>query len=154
MDDVDRNLLALLQQDATTPYATLGQRVGLSTAAAHDRVRKLRERGVIRRTTIEVDPATLGRDVLAFVMLDGDSWMGGPATGAALCALPFVEEAHIVAGEASLLVKARVASTGELQAALRRLYDIDGVSSTRTIVVLHTFCDRPVDPGPDAGGAR
>lgn len=151
MDTIDQQLLVLLQEDATASYATLGQRVGLSAGAAHERVRKLRERGVIRRTTIEVDPAALGRDVLAFVLLDGSAWMGDPPTGAALAALRWVEEAHIIAGEASVLVKVRAASTGELQAVLRRLYDIDGVSSTRTIVVLHTFLDRPVDPRPDPG---
>jgi Lrp/AsnC family leucine-responsive transcriptional regulator len=45
-----------LQQDASTPYATLGEAVGLSGAAAHERVRELRDRGVIRRTTIDIDP--------------------------------------------------------------------------------------------------
>jgi Lrp/AsnC family leucine-responsive transcriptional regulator len=57
-------------------YAALGRAVGLSGGAAHDRVRKLRERGVIRRTTIEVDPVALGRGVLAFVLVDGNAWMG------------------------------------------------------------------------------
>ena len=57
VDDIDRELLALLQEDATQAYAALGKAVGLSAGAAHERVRKLRERGVIRRTTVEVDPA-------------------------------------------------------------------------------------------------
>ncbi|NUT90789.1 MAG: AsnC family transcriptional regulator, partial [Saccharothrix sp.] len=52
MDDTDRAVLALLREDATLSYAALGAQVGLSAAAAHERVRKLRERGVIRRTTI------------------------------------------------------------------------------------------------------
>ena len=60
MDATDRLILRELQRDATTSYADLAEVVGMSAASAHDRVRKLRERGVIMRTTIEVDPAALG----------------------------------------------------------------------------------------------
>src|SRR5262249_49678267 len=97
MDQVDRALLAQLQADATRAYAALGQAVGLSAGAAHERVRKLRERGVIRRTTIEVDPHSLGRDVLAYAMIEAGTWVGDAATRAALAAIPKIEEVHIIA---------------------------------------------------------
>jgi len=144
MDDVDRELLKLLQQDAGMPYTALGKAVGLSAGAAHDRVRKLRERGVIRRTTIEIDPGALGRGVLAFVMVDANAWMGDPSTREALAQIAEIEEAHIVAGAASVLVKVRTASTEELQQALRRIFGVDGVTGTDAIVVLETFFERPV----------
>lgn len=144
MDDVDRELLRLLQQDAGMPYTALGKAVGLSAGAAHDRVRKLRERGVIRRTTIEIDPGAVGRGVLAFVMVDANAWMGDPSTREALAQIAEIEEAHIVAGSASVLVKVRTASTEELQQALRRIFGVDGVTGTDAIVVLETFFERPV----------
>lgn len=146
MDDIDRRLLARLQRDATEPYAALGAAVGLSAAAAHERVRKLRDRGVIRRTTIDVDPSALGRGVLSYVLVEAGAWMGEASTGEALAALPEVEEAHVVAGSGTLLVKVRTATTQDLQGVLRRLYDVDGVSGTQSIVVLETFFERPVDP--------
>ena len=146
MDDVDRSLLSLLQEDATRSYATLGAQIGLSAAAAHERVRKLRDRGVIRRTTVEVDPSALGLGVLTFVLVESTAWMGSPATADALRALPAVEEAHIVAGAASLLLKVRTASTGQLQSALRDIHDIAGVSGTNAIVVLETCFERPPNP--------
>ncbi|MFJ1763517.1 Lrp/AsnC family transcriptional regulator [Amycolatopsis sp. NPDC088138] len=147
MDDVDRMLLAELQRDAGQVYTALGRAVGLSAGAAHERVRKLREQGVIRRTTVEVDPVAVGRGVAAFVLVEANAWMGDSPVKAALEALPEVIEAHVVAGPASLLVKVRTASTEELQAALRRLFTIDGVTGTQTIVVLESFFERPVDPG-------
>lgn len=143
MDDVDRELLKLLQQDAGMPYTALGKAVGLSAGAAHDRVRKLRERGVIRRTTIEIDPRAVGRGVLAFVMVDANAWMGDPSTREALARIAEIEEAHIVAGAASVLVKVRTASTEELQQALRQIFSVDGVTGTDAIVVLETFFERP-----------
>jgi DNA-binding Lrp family transcriptional regulator len=142
LDGVDRALLAELQRDATQPYATLGQAVGLSAGAAHERVRKLRERGVIRRTTVDIDPAAVDRGVLAFVMLESTAWMGGEPTHRALAEVPEIQEAHIVAGSASVLVKVRTATTEQLQDVLQRLFDIDGVSGTRTTVVLETFFEK------------
>ncbi|WP_212764035.1 Lrp/AsnC family transcriptional regulator [Streptomyces sp. I05A-00742] len=149
VDDVDLQLLGLLQQDAGRSYASLGKAVGLSAGAAHERVRKLRERGVIRRTGVEVDPAAVGRGVLAFVMVDSTSWMGDSAP--AFAAVPEVQEAHVIAGSASVLVKVRTASTEQLQDVLRRLYAIDGVSGTQATVVLETFFERPVLPAPEEG---
>ncbi|WP_406396080.1 Lrp/AsnC family transcriptional regulator [Streptomyces sp. NBC_00887] len=144
MDHVDRALLTQLQQDATQPYAALGQSVGLSAGAAHERVRKLRERGVIRRTVIEVDQAAVGRGVLAYVMVDSTAWMGDAAEQFA--ALPEIQEAHVIAGSASLLVKVRTATTEQLQDVLRRIYAIEGVSGTHATIVLETFFERPLPP--------
>ncbi|MER6310975.1 MULTISPECIES: Lrp/AsnC family transcriptional regulator [unclassified Streptomyces] len=142
MDDIDRALIAELQRDAGQAYAALGKAVGLSAGAAHERVRKLRERGVIRHTTVDVDPAALGRGVLAFVMVDSSAWMGDAA--ASFAAIPEIQEAHIIAGAASVLVKVRTATTEQLQDVLRRLYAIEGVSGTQATVVLETFFERPV----------
>ncbi|MER6951987.1 Lrp/AsnC family transcriptional regulator [Nonomuraea sp. NPDC000554] len=142
MDEIDRTLIRLLQQDATQPYAALGKAVGLSSGAAHERVRKLRERGVIRRTTIEVEPGAVGRGVVAYVMVDGGAWMGDSA--GRLAEIEEVEEAHVIAGPASVLLKVRTSTTQELQQVLRRVFEVDGVTGTRTIVVLETFFDRPV----------
>ncbi|MFD0142524.1 MULTISPECIES: Lrp/AsnC family transcriptional regulator [unclassified Streptomyces] len=150
MDHIDRSLLALLQEDATRSYAALGQAVGLSAGAAHERVRKLRERGVIRRTAADVDPAAVGGGVLAYVTVDSTSWMGD--TAESFAALPEILEAHIIAGSASVLVKVRTATTEQLQDVLRRIYAIDGVSGTQATVVLETFFERPVSPLTAAQG--
>lgn len=157
LDAVDRRLLSLLQRDATTPYAALAKEVGLSAAAVHDRVRKLRERGVILRTTVDVDPASVGLPTLAFVLLHSTAWMGDADVAAAIADLPGVQEAHVVAGRASVLVKVRAQSNLELQGLLRRLYCIDGVSETETVMVLDTMFERSVDvetPPPHACGPR
>ncbi|MFG1627346.1 Lrp/AsnC family transcriptional regulator [Kribbella sp. NPDC049227] len=143
IDETDRKLLAELQLNATQSYATLGQVVGMSAGATHERVRKLKAAGVIRRTAVEVDPAAVGQGVLAFVLLDADAWMGDEPTLRALEEIPAVQEAHIIAGPASVLVKVRTATTEDLQATLRALHQVDGVTSTQTIVVLESCFERP-----------
>ncbi len=118
--------------------------VGLSAGAAHGRVRKLRERGVIRRTVVDVDPVAVGRGVLAFILVESSAWVGG--SGDRFSAIPEIQEAHITAGTASVLVKVRASTTGELQDVLRRLFAIEGVRGTQTIIVLDTMVERPVTP--------
>ena len=60
-----------------------------------------------------------------------------------------MQEAHVVAGAASLLVKVRTADTTALQDVLRRIFDIEGVVATQAIVVLDTFFERPHAPMPE-----
>ena len=147
MDAVDRTLVALLQEDATRSYAELGRAVHLSAPAAHERVRKLRRSGVIRRTTVEVDPAALGRTLLAFVEIDTRGWATEPLAGAVRDD-PRVEDLHAIAGDTHFLAKVRVCGPNDLEDLLYSLYRVEGVVNTRTRVVLRTHVDRP--PAPDA----
>lgn len=81
-------------------------------------------------------------------MVDSNRWMGDPPTSAALLAIPGIQEAHIVAGAASLLVRIRTETTEELQATLRQIFAVEGVTGTQTIVVLETCFERPVNVAP------
>ncbi len=102
---------------------------------------------MIRRTTVDVDPAAVGRGVSAFVMVSANVWVGDASTRDALPAISGIQEAHIVAGAASLLVRIRTATTEDLQATLREIFAVDGVTGTQTVVVLETCFERPVDVG-------
>jgi len=70
LDSVDRRLLALLGANARLSYKELGDAVGLSTAAAFQRVRKLEKAGIIKGYHAEVSPEALGRGVVAFMFLE------------------------------------------------------------------------------------
>ena len=74
LDRIDRDILGILRDDARIPWSTLGDRVHLSANAVADRVRRLRRRGVLRRFTVDIDQAALGRDLEAVidVVVDAD----------------------------------------------------------------------------------
>ena len=59
-DDLDRRILTALASDSRRSYADVASEVGMSTAAVHERVRKMVERGVIERFSIRVVPEALG----------------------------------------------------------------------------------------------
>ncbi|WNV77136.1 Lrp/AsnC family transcriptional regulator [Geodermatophilus sp. DSM 44513] len=147
MDETDRTLIGLLQQDATRSYADLGRAVHLSTAATHERVRKMRQAGVIRRTTVEVDPVALGAVLLAFVEIDTEGWVKKPLVDAVRDD-PRVEDLHSIAGDTHFLAKVRVTGPADLEDLLHALYRVPGVRNTRTHVALQTYVERPPSPGP------
>lgn len=69
LDDTDRRILALLQQDARMPVKALAAEVGLSSPAASERLRRLEDRGVIRGFTVDVEPRALGFSMQAIVRI-------------------------------------------------------------------------------------
>src|SRR5579872_6401575 len=69
IDDIDRKLLQLLQDDGRMPYAELGKAVGLAVSSVNERVRKLTERGVISGVHAHVAPDALDLDLLAIVFV-------------------------------------------------------------------------------------
>lgn len=69
IDDIDRKVLTELQEDARVSYAELGRRVGLTTPAVIERVRKLEDAGVITGYRAEIDPAKVGLPIIAFVRM-------------------------------------------------------------------------------------
>jgi len=145
LDPIDRKILGVLVEDATISYADLGERVGLSPPAAHERVKRLKRGGAIRATSAIIDPRAVKKPLLAFVHIDTRGWGKTPEL-MAVAKYPEVEEIHTVAGDTCMLLKVRTEDTRALEGLLARLYDTPGVTSTRSYVVLSTYLERPVQP--------
>jgi Lrp/AsnC family leucine-responsive transcriptional regulator len=150
LDDADRRILALLQTDGRATYARLAEAAGISTASAHDRVRKLEQKGVILGYQALVNPRAVGAEVTAFVAVSergGATYMDARDR---LIALRGVEECHSVAGDESFMLKVRAQSTVALERLVWNIRSIARIERTRTIIVLSTAAERrPVDPFPD-----
>src|SRR4029079_5332739 len=69
IDDIDKKILTELQQDARTSFAELGRRVGLTTPAVIERVRKLEDAGIVTGYAIEIDPAKSRLPITAFIRM-------------------------------------------------------------------------------------
>ena len=146
LDGFDRKILGAMAVDATRSYADLGKEVGLSAPAVHERVKRLRASGVIRSTSADLHGPSLGKGFLAFVHVEAAGW--GKTEGvASLSALPEVEELHAVTGDTGLILKVRMECPEAMEGFLYRLYDMKGVRSTRTYVVLSTHLERGVQAG-------
>lgn len=141
VDAVDRRLLGHLTEDATLSYAELGRRMNLSPPAVHERAKRLRETGAIRRTVAVLDPDLVGKPLLAFVHVDTAGWGKTPAM-MRLAELPEVEEIHAVTGDACLVLKVRTAGPAALEDLLAHVYAVPGVRGTRSYIALRTHLER------------
>lgn len=146
LDAFDRRILGEIAVDAGLSYAELGNRVGLSAPAVHERVKRLRATGRIRGTVAVLDGPAMGKPFLAFVHVDTT---GGSKsrTFKTLAELPELEEIHSVAGDTCTLLKVRCANSRALEGLLARLYAIPGVKATRSYVVLSTYLERTPQAG-------
>lgn len=147
LDEIDRNIIATMQLDATLAYADLGERVGLSASTINDRLKRLRAKGVIRRVSAEIDPHALGLDLMVFVLVEVAGRTEELAFIAAMQAAPAVMECHHIAGEFSYLLKVRVASTAAYEAFLdRHLKTLSGIRRTQSLIALSSAKDSRVLP--------
>ncbi len=72
IDELDRKILKLLQEDARLPFLEIAKKLKVSESTIRKRVQALKEKGVIKRFTIEIDPAKIGLNTVAIVGIDVD----------------------------------------------------------------------------------
>lgn len=89
MDEIDRRLLELLQDDATWSIAQMADQVGLSPTPCWKRIQKLEKNGVIARRVAVVDPEQVGLGLAVFVSIEAGEhtpeWMRRFSTGSRQC---------------------------------------------------------------------
>ena len=110
LDELDRKILSLLQGDASLPLEEIASRVGASRTPVWNRIRRMREQGVIRAQVALLDAEALGLEACFFVLIrttehDAD-WAARFL--AAVRARPEVIEAHRLAGDIDYILKVMV----------------------------------------------
>jgi Lrp/AsnC family transcriptional regulator len=110
IDETDRKILGELQRDAAQSLDEIASRVGSSKTPVWNRIRKLREAGVIGQQTVILDAEALGFEACFFVLIrtsEHDAvWQ--EAFLNALMKRPEVQEAHRLAGDIDYILKVRV----------------------------------------------
>jgi Lrp/AsnC family leucine-responsive transcriptional regulator len=150
IDEADRRILGLLQENARLSNAELGKAVGLSASSVFERVKKLQKSGVIKRFVAVVDPTALGKPIAAFIRLtvaapSGESYADCKLAFVQACRVePDVLECHGVAGEDCYILKVRLASPAALETLLDRLRSNMVVSSSVSNIVLSTVKETTV----------
>lgn len=139
LDDIDRRLLRVLQRDGRISNLDLAQQCHLSPSACSDRVRRLKDRGVILGYSAQLDPKAIDRALLIFVEVQLERTTGDTFSEFARAAQrsPEILECHMVAGGFDYLIKARVSDMEAYRAFLGEvLVGMPGVRETRTYAVL------------------
>ncbi|CAA9390357.1 MAG: Transcriptional regulator, AsnC family [uncultured Rubellimicrobium sp.] len=110
LDDTDRKILVELQRDAGRSLDEIAQAVGSSKTPVWNRIKKMREAGVLKQQTVLLDAEALGFEATFFVLIRTSEheadWQ--QKFLAALRARPEVQEAHRLAGDIDYILKVRV----------------------------------------------
>ncbi len=98
LDDVNARILSALGDNPRLTMTELGRRVGMSSPAVTERVRRLEEAGVIRGYRLDIDPVALGLPLTAFIRIQPNS--GQLARVAELArSIPEITECHRITGK-------------------------------------------------------
>jgi len=118
LDEVGKQILSLLQEQARLSFADIGRRVGLTAPAVAERVRRMEEVGIIRGYHAEIHPQKIGLAVTAIIRIQpfGNTCIQIPAV---IQKIPAVVEGHRGTGE--YILKVHVASMAHLEEVINQL---------------------------------
>jgi DNA-binding Lrp family transcriptional regulator len=138
LDELDRRLLARLQDDGRVSTADLAREARLSAPGVQKRLKRLEDRGVIRRYAAILDREAVGLDLMCFILIMLAHHRAGSVHRfrEGVQAMPEVLECHYLTGEFDCLLKVVVRNHEDLQRLVERLMKVGGVDRLRTSIVL------------------
>jgi len=144
IDETDRRILDVLQDDGRVSVSELAVRASVSRATAYQRLERLRHDGVITRFTALVDPARVGLGIAALILVNVEQH-GWRAARERLRTLPGLQYLALTSGGFDIVLLVRVETVETLRdVVLDRLQAIPEVRSTQTVFVLDE--DRDIRP--------
>ncbi|MEC4117831.1 Lrp/AsnC family transcriptional regulator [Myroides phaeus] len=139
LDEIDLKILRMMQDNARINNSELAKEVGMAPSAILERVKKLEQKEVLLEFNARVNPKAINQKMLSFIFIKVDEIIGDEETGKLLAEIPEVLEVHDIAGDDGYMIKVRTSDSLALVHLMRNsLSKIQGIISTRTIIVLQT----------------
>ncbi|WP_101298125.1 Lrp/AsnC family transcriptional regulator [Halegenticoccus soli] len=143
LDDTDRAILRILQEDARTPFSEIARRIDMSSATVHDRVGRMEEAGVIEGYHARVDPKAVGFGTSALVGLRVKQGHESEALEQ-LREIEGVREIHLTTGEWDVMLRVYAPDTDGLRELMfEHIAHMEGFARSQTMVILGTEYESP-----------
>ena len=137
LDEQDLRLLERIEADFDASLEELADELELSKSAVHYRLKKLRERGVIRGVTADVDPLALGLSMMTITEISVDHESGyAEDIGTDLTELDGVSEVYYTMGDVDFVVVSRAQNREQMNTLIDAIVSIDGVNETSSRFVM------------------
>ncbi len=145
IDGIDKEILRDLMTDARKPILQIANKIGISGAAIHQRLRKLEDANVISGSRLIVNTKVLGYNTMAFVGVYLDKASSNSEAVKELKKIPEVLECHYTTGNWSILIKIICRDNEHLMDLLnKKIQPISGVSRTETFISLEQQIERQI----------
>ena len=118
--------------------STIGERINMSVSAVIERMKKLEQSGVVKQYTAVLNPEAIGRHMLAYVFVSLEHPRFNDMFIERMNRNSEITECHLITGDFDFLMKIATQSTQSLERLLDEIKRIQGVSLTRTLVILRT----------------
>ena len=146
MDRLDIKILNCLKENARENTSVISEKIGMSVSAVSERIKKLENAGVIKQYTTVLDNNKLGKDVTAVISISLEHPKFNENFIKKVLDNRHILECNYLAGDYDFMVKVCTTNTFTLQKVLNDIKSIDGVSKTKTMVILSTIkCDYSVE---------
>ncbi|MDH5691036.1 MAG: Lrp/AsnC family transcriptional regulator [Candidatus Bathyarchaeota archaeon] len=136
MDEVDRNIIRLLQEDARKSFNKIADSIGIAVGTAYNRVKNLEDKGILKGYTILVDSAKLGYGLTALILIEAEGRYL-PEVEKELAQLDEVICIYDITGDYDIAVVARFKNRTTLNNFIKSTLKMPHVSRTVTNVVLN-----------------
>lgn len=140
LDEKDFMLIEELSKNSKLSEQKLARKTSIPMTTVHNRLRKLRELGVIKEYTIRLDYVKLGRPLVAYVLVKAMPGASQQELLGQIAKIPNVCEVAMITGEFDLIFKARVKSMKELnEIVVQKLRMQKNIGDTRTMISYETI---------------
>ncbi len=143
MDEKDKRIINILKENSNLSTKNISKRTRIPITTVHNRIKKLRKSGVIKRYTIELDNKKMGRPISAYILITVDYKLlkqikkSQYDLGKILKTFESVEQVAMVTSGTDIIIKIRVKDIDELDNFVtKHLRNIEGIERTQTMVVL------------------
>jgi Lrp/AsnC family transcriptional regulator for asnA, asnC and gidA len=145
IDNLDKQILGILMEDASVPYTEIAKRLIVSGGTIHVRMKKLEELGVVRGQYLNINPGKIGYDVCAFLGIFLGKASEYRDAVRELEKIPEVVEMHYTTGTYSMFAKVLCRDTRHLREVLNeKIQVIKGVQRTETFISLEESIRRQI----------
>ena len=135
IDEKDHAILDVLKENSSLSIQQISRKTAIPVATVHNRIKRLKAHGVIKKYTIVIDKAKLGKKMVAYILIKAMPKIDQPALLEKLMKNEFVEDGAAVTGQFDLIVKVRVADINELDwFVLKHLRTFDEISQTQSMI--------------------
>jgi DNA-binding Lrp family transcriptional regulator len=144
MDEKDLKILDILREHGDYTTRQIAKKTLLPPTTIHNRIRKLKEEGVIKKFTVQLDNAKVGKGLMVYVLITADKVLLKQKHKTQydlvtdLKKMDFIERADIVAGGTDLVAIVRVKDVEEFdKVLLGKIQNIEGIEDTQSLIVIH-----------------
>lgn len=148
IDSLDKKILKLLNIDSRMPFVEVARRCKVSGAAIHQRVQKMHEAGLIKGSSLLLNPSGMGYLTCAFIGIQVNltSTSTHDEVFQKIRKIPEIVECHHISGKYSLLVKLYTRNNEHLKKIIvEQIQSIPEISFTETFISLETGFERQLE---------